>query len=100
MKSAWKVSVQCGRAVLTAGHDLGGWASPLAETYLLQEQWGLFNQSLNHHDSLSRMVTWNLRRLMTSRGCSTVKELQKELVLDRRADSWLERLLLQSATLE
>eukprot|EP00961_Rhodomonas_salina_P226487 3062276-Rhodomonas_salina.1 len=40
MKTAWKVSIQCGRAVLTAGHEQGGWASPLAEAYQLQEQWG------------------------------------------------------------
>eukprot|EP00961_Rhodomonas_salina_P103817 1396860-Rhodomonas_salina.1 len=45
------------------------------------------------------MVVWNLRRLMKGRGCSTVKELQREIMLDRRSDTWLERLLLQSATL-
>eukprot|EP00961_Rhodomonas_salina_P217028 2932159-Rhodomonas_salina.1 len=64
MKHAWKVSLHCGKAVLTAGHEEGGWASPLAEVYQLQEQWCLFNQSLHHPDSLSRMIQWNLKRLM------------------------------------
>eukprot|EP00961_Rhodomonas_salina_P257518 3480089-Rhodomonas_salina.1 len=99
MKNAWKVSKQCGRAILVASAEAGGWAAPLAESFVMQEQWSLYNQSNNHRDAVARSVKWNLERLMKEHGCSTIKALQMELWLNRCDSTWVERLLSQAASL-
>eukprot|EP00961_Rhodomonas_salina_P021253 286163-Rhodomonas_salina.1 len=99
MKNVWKVSKQCGRAILVASAEAGGWVAPLAESFVMQEQWSLYNQSNNHQDAVARSVKWNLERLMKEHCCSTIKALQMELWLNQCDSTWVERLLSQAASL-
>ena len=46
VKQAWNVTKQCGKPILQATTKLGGLQVPFAETLLLQEQWGLLQQTL------------------------------------------------------
>eukprot|EP00286_Rhodomonas_abbreviata_P023231 CAMPEP_0181302192 /NCGR_PEP_ID=MMETSP1101-20121128/7842_1 /TAXON_ID=46948 /ORGANISM="Rhodomonas abbreviata, Strain Caron Lab Isolate" /LENGTH=566 /DNA_ID=CAMNT_0023407579 /DNA_START=31 /DNA_END=1729 /DNA_ORIENTATION=- len=101
VKNAWKVTKHCGKPVLTADTATGGWNAPLAESLIVQERWGLLQQSMAHDDDVKTLVEWRIKRMMNEMGTETVAELQAELADGkRRGDSWLAHLLVDMHTLQ
>jgi len=93
IKQAWKVTKHCGRPVLVATGQQGGWNAPAAEALALQESWGLLQQAMQHGDDVGQLVEWRLGKLLQSHGADTVGELQEELLQFPDNKIWLARLM-------
>lgn len=81
MKVARKVNQGCTAAPICLDNKHAGWESPSAEALYAQEMWASYHQFLQNHDDLATMVRHDLTRLLTDKGCTTLRELQEELLL-------------------
>eukprot|EP00286_Rhodomonas_abbreviata_P029825 CAMPEP_0181292504 /NCGR_PEP_ID=MMETSP1101-20121128/2540_1 /TAXON_ID=46948 /ORGANISM="Rhodomonas abbreviata, Strain Caron Lab Isolate" /LENGTH=424 /DNA_ID=CAMNT_0023396975 /DNA_START=31 /DNA_END=1302 /DNA_ORIENTATION=+ len=94
IKNAWKVTKHCGKPILTANGEWGGWNVPLAESLIVQERWGLLQQNLAHEDDVKSIVEWRIGKLMREHGTHDVQGLQRELGEGRvKRETWIAHLM-------
>ena len=94
-----KVNKGCTAAPVRLGNQDAGWAAPSAEVLYAQEMWSSYHQFHQHNDDLSRMTDYDLRRLHTEMGTTTLRDLQSELLLRPPGTSFHERFLRHLATM-
>ena len=100
MKVAWKVNKGCATAPIRLDKVRAGWACPSAQVLYVQELWASYHQFLQHPDELATMTKYETSRLLHTFGCSTLGDLQEEMLLHPRATTFQERLLLHLATMD
>ena len=83
----------CASAPVRLDKQDASWNSPTAEILYAQEMWSSFHQFHQHKDDLSRMTTFDLKRLESETGTTTLRELQGELLLRPPGRTFHERML-------